>query len=106
MQLHISILHFLACHPYIYIQLGNIILVENNVAKMIEFSLFMSVPEGQLHVKVFHIHGKHGYAMPEYALMGYLIENADVYSFGVLILTLLAGRGSCLYGEYDTRLII
>ena len=33
--------------------------------------------------------------------MGYLIENANVYSFGVLILTLLAGRGSCLYSEYD-----
>ena len=66
----------------------------------------MSIPEGQLHIQVFHICGKHGYAMPEYACMGYLIENADVYSFGVLILTLLGGRGSYLYGEYDTRLII
>ena len=66
----------------------------------------MSIPEGQLHVQVFHICGKRGYAMPEYVRMGYLIENADVYSFGVLILTLLAGRGSYLYGECDTRLII
>ena len=90
----------------IYIQPGNIILDENNVAKLIDFSLSMSIPEGQLHVQVFHIRGKHGYAMPEYVRMGYLIENADVYSFGVLIPTLLAGRGSCLYGEYDTRLII
>ena len=79
---------------------------KNNVAKLIDFSLSMSIPQGQLHVQVFHIHGKHGYAMPEYAHMGYLIENADVYSLGVLIQTLLAGRGSCLYGEYDTRLII
>ena len=78
----------------------------NNVAKLIDFSLSMSIPEGQLHVQVFHIRGKHGYAMPEYVGMGYLIENADVYSFGVLIPTLLAGRGSCLYGEYDMRLII
>ena len=67
---------------------------KNNVAKLIDFSLSMS------------IRGKHGYVMPEYVRMGYLIENADVYSFGVLILTLLAGQGSCLYGEYDTRLII
>ena len=51
----------------------------------------MSIPEGQLHVQVFHIRGKHGYALPEYAHMGYLIENADAYSFGELILTLLAG---------------
>ena len=79
---------------------------KNNVAKLIDFSLSMSIPEGQLHVQVFHIRGKRGYAMPEYARMGYLIENADVYSFGVLILTLLAGRGSYLYGECDTRLII
>ena len=91
---------------HIYIQPGNIILDENNVAKLIDFSLSMSIPEGQLHVQVFHIRGKHGYAMPEYARMGYLIENADAYRFGVLIPTLLAGRGSCLYGEYDMRLII
>ena len=79
---------------------------ENNVAQLIDFSVSMSIPEGQLHVQVFHIGGKHGYPMPEYACLGYVIENADVYSFGVLIPTLLAGRGSCLYGEYDMRLII
>ena len=101
MQLHISILHFQACYPYIYILLGNIILDENNVAKLIDFSLSMSIPEGQLHVQVFHICGKHGYAILEYSRMGYLIENANVYSFGVLIITLLAGRGSCLYSGYD-----
>ena len=101
MQLHISILHFQACYPGIYIQLGNIILDKNNVAKLINFSLSMSIPEGQLHVQVFHICGKHGYAILEYSHMGYLIENANVYSFGVLIITLLAGGGSCLYNEYD-----
>ena len=106
MQLHISTLHFQACYPYIYIQLGHIILDKNNVAKLIDFSLSMSIPEGQLHVQVFHICGNHGYAMPEYVRRGYLIENADVYNFGVLIPTLLARRDSCLYGEYDTRLII
>ena len=79
---------------------------KNNVAKLIDFSLSMSISEGQLHVQVFHICGKHGYAMPEYGRMDYLIENADAYSFGVLILKLLAGRGSCLYGEYDMRFII
>ena len=66
----------------------------------------MSISEGQLHVQVFHIRGKHGYAMLEHARMGYLIENADAYRFGVLIPTLLAGQGSCSYGEYDTRFII
>ena len=106
MQLHITTLHFQACYPHIYIQPGNIILDENNVVKLIDFSLSMSIPEGQLPVQVFHIHGKHGYAMLEYMRMSYLIENVDVYNFGVLIPTLLAGCGSCLYGEYDTRLII
>lgn len=43
---------------------------KNNVAKLIDLSLSMSIPEGQLHVQVFHIRGKHGYAMPEYARMG------------------------------------
>ena len=90
MQLHISILHFQACYPYIYIQQGNIILDKNNVAKLIYFSLSMSIPEGQWHVQVFHIRGKLGYTTLEYARMGYLTENASVYSFNVLILTLLA----------------
>ena len=72
------------------IQPGNIILDENNVAKLIDFSLSMSIPEGQWHVQIFHICGKLGYTMPEYAHMGYLTENAGVYSFSVLILTLLA----------------
>ena len=35
-----------------------------------------------------------------------LTEYAGIYSFSVLILTLLAGWGSYLYGEYDMRLII
>ena len=55
---------------------------KNNVAKLIDFSLSMSIPKGQLHVQVFHICGKHGYAMPKYARMGYLIENADTNTFG------------------------
>ena len=63
----------------------------------------MSIPEGQLHVQVFHILGKHRYAILEYSCIGYLIENADVYSFSVLIQTLLVGQGSCLYGEYDNE---
>ena len=48
MRLHISRLHFHACYPYIYIQLGNIILDENNVAQLIDFLVSMSIPEGQL----------------------------------------------------------
>ena len=49
---------------HIYIQPGNIILDENNVAKLIDFSLSMSIPEGQWHVQVFHIRGKLGYTTP------------------------------------------
>lgn len=63
----------------------------------------MSIPEGQWHVQVFHIRGKLGYTTSEYAHMGYLTENAGVYSFSVLILTLLARWGSCLYSEYDNE---
>ena len=63
---------------------------ENNVAKLIDFSLSMSIPEGQWHVQVFHIRGKLGYTTPECVRVGYVTENASVYSFSVLILTLLA----------------
>lgn len=35
-----------------------------------------------------------GYLAPEYALGGRLTMKADVYSFGVLILEIVGGRGS------------
>ena len=38
-----------------------------------------------------------GYMAPEYALWGYLTDKADVYSFGVLALEIVAGKNNMRY---------
>ena len=66
-----------------------IILDENNVAKLIDFSL-LSIPKGELHV--FNAtRERMGCGAPEYVATGYITEKVDVYIYGVLLLGLLAG---------------
>ncbi|KAF8409132.1 hypothetical protein HHK36_005205 [Tetracentron sinense] len=43
------------------------------------------------------LHIERGYMAPEYALWGYLTYKADVYSFGVLALEIVAGKNNMKY---------
>lgn len=65
---------------------------EDNVARLIDFSLSISIPEGQLHAED-AVRGRMGYAYidPEYWTSGHATEKTDVFSFGVFLLDLLAG---------------
>ncbi|KAK8260569.1 hypothetical protein V6Z11_D13G129700 [Gossypium hirsutum] len=63
----------------------------NNVPKLIDFGLGISLPQGQAHVEDAVI-GRIGLSAPEYVTTGYLTEKADVYLFGMLLLELLGGR--------------
>ncbi|KAG8472788.1 hypothetical protein CXB51_034715 [Gossypium anomalum] len=63
----------------------------NNVPKLIDFGLCISIPQGQAHVEDAVI-GRIGFSAPEYVTTGYLTEKADVYRFGMLLLDLLGGR--------------
>ncbi|KAL0005958.1 hypothetical protein SO802_013519 [Lithocarpus litseifolius] len=66
-----------------------IILDENNVAKLIDFSL-LSIPKGELHV-FDAAHERMGCGAPEYIATVYITKKVDVYIYGVLLLGLLAG---------------
>ncbi|KAK4595844.1 hypothetical protein RGQ29_014082 [Quercus rubra] len=66
-----------------------IILDENNVTKLIDFSL-LSIPKGEQHV-FDAAHERMGCGAPEYIATGYITEKVDVYIYGVLLLGLLAG---------------
>ena len=65
------------------------ILVENKVAKPIDFSRSISIPKGE-HVEDV-VRSRLVYLASEYALTGYITEKVDVYIYGVLLLGLLAG---------------
>ncbi|TYI46819.1 hypothetical protein E1A91_D13G130800v1, partial [Gossypium mustelinum] len=69
----------------------SIMLDHNNVPKLIDFGLGISLPQGQAHVEDAVI-GRIGLSAPEYVTTGYLTEKADVYLFGMLLLELLGGR--------------
>ncbi|CAO2813240.1 unnamed protein product [Amaranthus hypochondriacus] len=69
----------------------NVYLGRDYAAKLSDFSLCISVPEGK---KYFHedlIVGTYGYLAPE-SSSGKVAESVDVYAFGMLLLVLLTGK--------------
>ncbi|XVF31350.1 hypothetical protein REPUB_Repub16aG0138300 [Reevesia pubescens] len=101
----IAYLHSAFSRPVIHrdIKSSNIILDQNNVPKITDFGLCISIPEGQSHVEDAVI-GKTGFAAPEYLTRGYLTEKTDVYHFGMLLIELLSG-GKPIYAimEHNIR---
>ncbi|KAM4114986.1 hypothetical protein ACJW30_04G112700 [Castanea mollissima] len=87
----IAYLHTAFSRPVVHrdVRSATIILDENNVAKLIDFSLSISIPKGEQYVED-AVRGRQNVA-PEYALTGYITEKVDVYTYGVLLLGLLAG---------------
>lgn len=65
---------------------------EEYAAKLFDFSLSKSIPEGKTHIKASTAIGSLEFAAPEYLTTGYYNEKTDVYSFGKLLLVLLTGR--------------
>lgn len=59
---------------------------------------FKEVPESQSCMSInFVTLFCRGYMAPEYALWGYLTHKADLYSFGVVVLELVAGKNNMKY---------
>ncbi|CAN8303920.1 unnamed protein product [Cochlearia groenlandica] len=72
------------------IKATNILLDKDLTPKISDFGLARLDEEDKTHVST-KVAGTIGYMAPEYALWGYLTFKADVYSFGVLVLEIVAG---------------
>lgn len=94
----VAYLHVGFARPIVFrnIKPSSILFHEQYVAKLFDFSLSKSIPEGETHVKD-SVMGDFGFVAPEYLTTGHCNEKSDVYSFGALLLVLFTGqRINCL----------
>ncbi|KAB5529296.1 hypothetical protein DKX38_019377 [Salix brachista] len=90
----VAFLHAAFARPIVFrnIKPKNILLDDNHEAKLSDFSLSISIPEGESHVKGATVSGTLGFMAPEYCTTADFNEKQDVYNIGVILLMLLSGR--------------
>ncbi|XP_062097995.1 non-functional pseudokinase ZED1-like [Humulus lupulus] len=89
----LTYLHTAFSRPIIHrnVKPQNIFLDKDFVAKLSDFSVSISIPEGETYVKD-EVAGTQGFVDPVYKSTKSVTEQSDVYSFGVFLLILLSGR--------------
>lgn len=75
---------------------SNILLDSDLTPKISDFGLAKLFPDNITHVST-RVAGTIGYLAPEYARCGKLTRKSDVYSYGVLLLEIINGRGATNY---------
>ncbi|XP_010427654.1 PREDICTED: non-functional pseudokinase ZED1-like [Camelina sativa] len=70
----------------------NIFLDKNWAAKLSDFSLSITLPEGKSRIEATRIGGSYGFLDPLHYVTKFVTEYTDIYSFGVCLLVFLTGR--------------
>ncbi|KAG2689232.1 hypothetical protein I3760_09G130700 [Carya illinoinensis] len=82
------------------IKTTNVLLDKDLNPKISDFGLAKLDEEENTHIST-RVAGTIGYMAPEYALWGYLTYKADVYSFGIVALELVAGKNNMKFRPTD-----
>ncbi|XP_019190167.1 PREDICTED: probable leucine-rich repeat receptor-like serine/threonine-protein kinase At3g14840 [Ipomoea nil] len=78
------------------IKATNVLLDKELNPKVSDFGLAKLDDDENTHIST-RVAGTKGYMAPEYALWGYLTFKADIYSFGVVALEIVAGKNNVKY---------
>ncbi|KAI7725901.1 hypothetical protein M8C21_007917 [Ambrosia artemisiifolia] len=87
------------------IKATNVLLDKNLNAKISDFGLAKLDEEDNTHIST-RVAGTYGYMAPEYALRGYLTDKADVYSYGIVLLEIVSGRGNIADREKENNFVL
>ncbi|KAG6642309.1 probable LRR receptor-like serine/threonine-protein kinase At1g07650 isoform X2 [Carya illinoinensis] len=82
------------------IKTTNVLLDRDLNPKISDFGLAKLDEEENTHIST-RVAGTIGYMAPEYALWGYLTYKADVYSFGIVALEIVAGKNNTKFRPTD-----
>ncbi|KAK4482975.1 hypothetical protein RD792_010149 [Penstemon davidsonii] len=89
----VEYLHSLAQQSFIHRDLkpSNILLGDDMRAKVSDFGLVKSAPDGNYSLET-RLAGTFGYLAPEYAATGRVTTKVDVFAFGVILMEIITGR--------------
>ncbi|KAG8371695.1 hypothetical protein BUALT_Bualt13G0115000 [Buddleja alternifolia] len=89
----VEYLHGLAQQSFIHRDLkpSNILLGDDMRAKVADFGLVKSAPDGKYSLET-RLAGTFGYLAPEYAATGRVTTKVDVFAFGVVLMEIISGR--------------
>ncbi|XP_027356602.1 probable leucine-rich repeat receptor-like serine/threonine-protein kinase At3g14840 isoform X2 [Abrus precatorius] len=77
------------------IKATNVLLDKDLNPKISDFGLAKLNEGDKTHMST-RIAGTYGYMAPEYAMLGYLTDKADVYSFGIVVLEIVSGKSNTI----------
>ncbi|WOH11969.1 hypothetical protein DCAR_0831465 [Daucus carota subsp. sativus] len=87
------------------IKANNILLDKDLNPKISDFGLAKLDEKEKTHITT-RVAGTIGYMAPEYALWGFLTDKADVYSFGIVALEIVAGKKNTKYHSDDNYICL
>ncbi|XP_006300486.2 inactive serine/threonine-protein kinase At1g67470 [Capsella rubella] len=90
----LAYLHTAFPRPFVYRSIcrENILVDEDGVAKLTDFSYCVSIPQGETFVQVEKVAGINGYMDDKYMRNRLVSEETDIFAIGILMLKFLTGK--------------